>query len=681
MAAIMNDGYKTIAVTNWNTLRFSWQTTAVSVQNNTSTIQWKLELISGSDGRINSTVPKKWSVTVNGTKYSGTNTVGIANNTQKTLASGTTTIKHGNDGKKTFDYTFSQEFGIVLSGVRIGTKSGSGSGVLGTIAVKSTLSASNGTLGTAQTLTVTRQSTNTTHTITYKCGSASGMICDKSSNTIISWTPPISLAKQNTTGDIVSVALTITTYNGDTSLGANTKTISCEIPASVSPTVSVSFSDASGYYEIFGYYVEGLSRLKVNITAAGSQGSAIKSYSTTVNGKKYTASSFETDVLTGGGSITAIVTDSRARIALANEQITVGAYALPQITDFTVSRCDADGNADKNGAYMAVRFSATVHRAGMANTAAYTVEYKKTSADTYNTQTLTEYANTFTVSNGVYIFAADKNASYDVRLSVTDKTKTVYKTAVGASVGKVLSMLKNGADIVGVALGKVAEWEGVFEIAWKTRFTGGILHPTLEPETDLNDVRTPNTYIGANVSTYNYGNCPLTSGTFTLEVVGMGDAGQTKQRLTYCHKTAAKAWERIFYADAWGEWMCVSDFGGQLLWDGVYHMSADQTATLPELVSKQKSGIVLVFSEYVDGEAKNQTFCTHFVPKKVVELHNGGGHSIQLSTTKCDYFAAKYLYIYNDRIVGHANNNATGAGACGITYTNNRFVLRYVIGV
>jgi hypothetical protein len=44
-------------------------------------------------------------------------------------------------------------------------------------------------------------------------------------------------------------------------------------------------------------------------------------------------------------------------------------------------------------------------------------------------------------------------------------------------------------------------------------------------------------------------------------------------------------------------------------------------------------------------------------------------------------YAAKYLYINDDRIVGNDNNTATGTGACGITYANNGFVLRYVIGV
>lgn len=110
-------------------------------------------------------------------------------------------------------------------------------------------------------------------------------------------------------------------------------------------------------------------------------------------------------------------------------------------------------------------------------------------------------------------------------------------------------------EISGIALNKIAELHDVFDIGFQTRFTGGIMHPYLEPNTDLDDVRTPNTYIGANVSTYNYANCPLTSGTFTLEVLGMGDNGQVMQRLTQCNRITSIYYERHYYqSSGWGPW-------------------------------------------------------------------------------------------------------------------------------
>lgn len=219
------------------------------------------------------------------------------------------------------------------------------------------------------------------------------------------------------------------------------------------------------------------------------------------------------------------------------------------------------------------------------------------------------------------------------------------------------------------------------DIGFQTRFMGGILHPVIKANTDLNDVLTPNTYVGANVSTYAYGNCPIDTGTFTLEVVGAGEEGQVKQRITTCRKTDSRAYERFYYQSDWGEWVCVSDYAGTLLASPGKYMTAGHNITFSEPVSKQRNGIVLVFSEYYDGEAKNQTFSSHFIPKKLVAKHGGTGHCFWLANSNMAYVGTKYLYIYDDHVTGHENNDLTGAVTCGITCTNNRFVLRYVIGV
>lgn len=676
-------GNKSAKVTDWDTLKFVWEEDSQSINNNNTVVAWELQLVSTAYGRIDSSGTKPWNVTVNGTKYSGNVSVAIANNTTRTLASGKTTIAHNSDGTKTFSYSFSQSFsGITFSGKALGTVSGSGSGTLDTIPRKSTLAASNGTLGTAQTLNVTRHSTSFTHTITYKCGTASGTICTKSSDTSISWTPPLSLANQNTTGTSVSVTFTITTYNGSTSLGSNTKTITCSIPASVKPSVERAFFDeaSTAVPDGLSVQVKGVSKLSVQIQASGAYGSTIKKISSTIDGRTYTGANFTTNILTKAGSIDLdiTVTDSRGRTATSGFIITVLDYTKPTI-EATVSRCNSDGTANRSGTHLAVKFDSKIIDLYDQNTATYTVKYKKTTENEYGDAVpLTAYQNQLEVSGGVYIFPADASSSYDIVITATDEIDSFSKALVGKSIFKTWSIFKKG---LGWAFGKIAELEGVLDIGFQTRFFGGILHMVLEPNTDLNDVRTPNTYVGANVSTYNYANCPLTTGTFTLEVVGMGEEGQVKQKLAYCHKTASRTWERIYYQGTWGEWICVSDFDGQLLWSGGYYMTSGHTIALAEPVSKQKSGIVLIFSEYVEGEAQNSSFHCRFIPKMMVSQHAGSAQCIQLSTSNLAIFATKYLYISDAKIVGHDNNGLTGTGTCGITYTNNRFILRYVIGV
>lgn len=121
----------------------------------------------------------------------------------------------------------------------------------------------------------------------------------------------------------------------------------------------------------------------------------------------------------------------------------------------------------------------------------------------------------------------------------------------------------------------------------------------------------------------------------------------------------------------------------RVLWEGSYYMTAGQRATLTETVSSQTNGIVLIFSRYdiANSTQLNEHFSCHFVPKQVIELMPGNGFVFNMNTVSYSFAGSKYLYINDDSITGNANNSNTGTGDSGIKYDNNRFVLRYVIGV
>lgn len=200
--------------------------------------------------------------------------------------------------------------------------------------------------------------------------------------------------------------------------------------------------------------------------------------------------------------------------------------------------------------------------------------------------------------------------------------------------------------------------------------------------TDLDTLQTPGVeYVGNNVNSTTYSNKPtgLTSGTFTLRVEGGGPSGQIRQILTLCDKSTSKTWERFYHSSSWGSWVCTSQFGGRLLWSGAYYMTEEHTATLSEKISEQPNGIVLVFS-YFNSTAQNYNFNSHFISKKLVALHEGNGSDFFM-TASLSAIGRKYLYIKDDRIIGHSANADTGTASSGITYANNKFVLRYVIGV
>lgn len=121
----------------------------------------------------------------------------------------------------------------------------------------------------------------------------------------------------------------------------------------------------------------------------------------------------------------------------------------------------------------------------------------------------------------------------------------------------------------------------------------------------------------------------------------------------------------------------------KLLWSGTSHMNGNQTINLSEAISKQPLGIVLVFSTYENstGYANNTSWNVFFVPKYMVHLNNGGGQTFLMGINAgFSAMGAKYLFIKDTSITGHAGNTSSGANS-GITFNNSEYVLRYVIGV
>lgn len=125
----------------------------------------------------------------------------------------------------------------------------------------STVSTTNGTLGTAQTITITRNSSSYTHTLKYKFGSATGTI-GTGIATSKSWTPSTSLAAQFPSAKSGTCTITCETYSGSTLLGSSTTTCTLTIPSSVCCTVaSVAVTETvAGLAAKFGAFVQGKSK-------------------------------------------------------------------------------------------------------------------------------------------------------------------------------------------------------------------------------------------------------------------------------------------------------------------------------------------------------------------------------------------------------------------------------------
>ena len=336
----------------------------------------------------------------------------------------------------------------------------------------SSVSASGGTLGTEQTLTVTRYNSSFTHTITYSCGDASGTICTKSSSTSVKWVPPISLAAQNTTGSSVSIKLTITTYDGSAQVGdSKTTTFTASIPSSVKPTASLALSDPTGYKSTYGGYIQGKSQLKVTLSGTGNQGSTIKSYQIKIGSDTYSGSSKTAD-LPNSGSLTVqgTVTDSRSRTSNPDSAtIEVLAYTPPKITNLTVKRCTEDGTVKSDGAYAKVEFSAEITPLSAKNSAGYKIQYKQEGSASWSDIDLADLDGNYSPTGIAIVFPANIDYAYNVRGVCTDAFGSTVSSTRTVPVAFVL--IQTDDTGTGIAFGQRATEAGVFRVAmpFKTR--------------------------------------------------------------------------------------------------------------------------------------------------------------------------------------------------------------------
>lgn len=458
----MAGGYISLALSESN----------VNTANNTSVVTAKLYYYGNGVSWSNDRQPYR--IIIDGTTYSGTSSFSTSTSAQL-LGTASKTVTHNDNGAKTV--TVSASFATDVS---LGTLTTSGNITLTTISRLSSLSVGNGTLGIAQTLTISEPTSSNNHKITYTCGSKEGYILGSASATSTSnsvrWTPPISLAAQNTKGTSVTATITLYTYNGNGAyVGSKSYSITLAIPASVKPTLTIDVSDPTGYKETYGNYVQGKSKIKVIPTATIAQGASIVEYEYVIGGTQYKGDTVETSAISQSGSITVKVkaTDTRGRYAEVEQIVTVLAYSAPSLEITRVERTDSSGVSNKNGAYLTAYFNASIISLSSLNKATLKVKTKKKTNTSWGTEvTIASEVSDYSVTGGNYTFAADTASSYDVMMTLSDSFNVpVQRTATGSSCTKVLSVFSEGK---GFAVGKVAEKENTFEVGWNAQFNNDV---------------------------------------------------------------------------------------------------------------------------------------------------------------------------------------------------------------
>lgn len=592
------------------------------------------------------------------------------------LFSKTLTIAHNSDGKKTLATSAWIDHSQVTSSEQ------SFSMTLTTIprATTPTVNDSDLDLGTSITVSMPRASSSFTHTLRYGFGGASGTI-GTGLGTSKAWTIPLSLASRIPNATSGKLIIYCDTYSGSTKIGTKSVTITVRVPSSVVPTISsVAVTDTnSTQYSKMGGVVKGKSKLSVVITASGSQGSTISSYSTKAGGKTYSGSTFTVSSVTSAGTLTFNVTvkDSRGRSATATKSITVVDYENPVIDKLSVIRANSDGTANDEGASLLINYGFTISPVNNKNDKSYTLEIKSPSDTSY---TVVATGNVYTLDTSLIVSDnISLDESYIVRLTIKDYFRTLAHSVEAPTAFTLIDYHNSGK---GIAFGKVAQGEGV-EFGLPVQFNNGEAPNgaiNIISGTDVNDLLTPGYYVFSSAVSTTLLNLPFTTASSgSIEVIREGDSNQVRQVITRC-SVDREIYERLYYSNSWKDYEIVFRGGNKVLWSGGMYMTGGHVIAFSEPASKQVNGIVLVFSEYYDGEVRDQTFHSFFVHKQAIKNHSGSGHNFFMCTSNVAYCATKYLYIRNDGITGHNNNNLELTGS-GLTLKNNRFVLRYVIGV
>lgn len=350
--------------------------------------------------------------------------IGYGTNTQ--VISFTKTVNHATNGTKSLILKFSGG----ISGTTLTSISCQATITLDTIPRASSFTLpDSANAGSNFTVTITRASTSFTHDVKITFGSKTKTY----SNVATSATCQVPLDWLSEIPDATSGVCTVevTTKNGSTVIGKKTDSLTINVPSSVVPTVSVKALTAVS--QKWSKYIQGKSKVKIELTAAGKYGSKITNYSIVGGGYNGTTNPYTTGVLLQSGTYNFVckVTDSRGRTATVNTaNITVQAYEEPKLTAITVVRSNSGGTASSNGTYIAITATASYSSVGGSNTLAIKAYYREKGASSWGSATTLTSGSKKVIGGG----AVATNKYYEVMIRLTDGYGNYdFTTAIGTA--------------------------------------------------------------------------------------------------------------------------------------------------------------------------------------------------------------------------------------------------------
>lgn len=440
-----------------------------SIANNTSTVYYNLYIQGkGGYGFWNKYHTGKTSVVINGSTVH--NQTGrdfdIRNGGTQQLASGTTTVKHNEDGSKSFSFSASLWSSSATGSV-------SGNFTLSKIPRKSDFYVKNEKgsgitrfyAGDKIKVEINKKVSSFTHTLSIKYLNKEETLISKTSSTNIYYTNSKEIMEkymQNLRS--MPIDFVLYTYDGNTRIGYVVKRLTIDVPSSAGPVINnidvteanqnkINIIGSSPFYQL-------LSDLKVSTNASGKYGATIKNISVSLGNYIKSGSNVILDNvnLKGDQNIKVTVQDSRGFSASTTKTINLSPYAIPNISFFNAYRTET------NTKYASARISLTSTVIENKNPLEVKVDVAEKDTNSWRN---VYYA---TVGNGAFNSTIslggnfDDYKAYDVRLTISDKFKrhqaissiptTSQSLVIGANkpvvgVGRVPSHIDKGLEVDG----------------------------------------------------------------------------------------------------------------------------------------------------------------------------------------------------------------------------------------
>ena len=295
--------------------------------------------------------------------------------------------------------------------------------------------------------------------------------------TYTGYTIPLEAASQIPNAASGDMTVTLYTYNGSTNVGEASTTFEVTVPenADTRPTVTDLVLTAVDT-PFDGVFVQGNSKVQAAFTGEGQYGAEIASARMTVEGKSYTGE-YISDYISGYGDIkvTITVTDTRGFTGSVEGTIHVCAYSKPQVKVSLCQRCDADGNADDAGTYLAIEASRSYSKVEQHNTCILRYRYAKqgeTLPDTWTTLLDTD-ASGDTVQTGALLGSLATDAIYIVEVGVIDTVGNTSETSYTIITEVVFMHERAGGK--GLGLGMYCTADNRLDVAWDACFHAGVM--------------------------------------------------------------------------------------------------------------------------------------------------------------------------------------------------------------